>query len=94
MQVYFKRAVQGHLRRGIDNISGGVLYSPGGTTSISNITKETTENSSTRIVDNDPQNRDDKTIQTHADITRNQQTTGTEELNPFSEDNSNEVSGK
>ncbi len=43
MQVYFKRSVQGKIRRSTDEISGGTAYSRGATIGDSVITKKITE---------------------------------------------------
>jgi len=71
-QVYMKRSLQGRLKSGADEFSGGGLYSPGGATSFITATTNQVEDTNTF----------NKITDTNAIV--NQQVERQEELLPFS----------
>lgn len=50
MQVYTKRSIQGRLRGAMQDLNGGLGYSPGATESRSTITKKVTEHAKSSTV--------------------------------------------
>jgi uncharacterized protein (UPF0333 family) len=68
MQAYFKRGAQGKMRESADNLSGGLMYSPGATYSDSLISRSVNEE--TTSAPNDGENISETKFELNQETTR------------------------
>ncbi len=85
MQVYLKRSIQGRLKSGADELSGGAFYSPGATNANYVITRRITEDTSSYIEDGGTADTVSTSI-SDTNTSINQATHRLEEVLPFEDE--------
>lgn len=85
MQVYLKRSIQGRLKSGADELSGGAFYSPGATNSNYRITRRVTEDTNSSIEDGGALDTVRRSI-SDTNTSINQATYRLEEVLPFEDE--------
>jgi len=79
MRAYIKRSAQGKIREIADNVSGGMMYSPGNTNSNYALTRDINETSSSHV----EETSDGEKNISEGEFEMNQQVDRTEQGNAF-----------